>query len=146
MHRHLNEELRTVSREEELLGKALACCFRGFPFPSGVLSTGGRSSARSLALLRVTARSCCQPCGSEGKEELYSSPLPALHQPGEREGAWKGRAPPPSSTIIFLFTRLASKHLWIVFFPSLCTVSKTSMSFFFKQKANASKKKNKPKP
>lgn len=56
MHRHLNEELSTISREEEIAGKVVGFIFDGF-FCSGVLSTIGRSSAHSPCLLGVIPRS-----------------------------------------------------------------------------------------
>jgi len=70
MHRHLNEELRTVSREEEIWGKVVGFTVDGF-FCSGVLSTIGRSSARSPSLRAVTPRSPCKPRFFEGREKRW---------------------------------------------------------------------------
>lgn len=118
MHRHLNEELSTVSREEELLGKAGACRFHGLLFargrrvPLGGAVPGPWPCSESLPGVPESRVARKAKRSAPPRPQLPISLVSA-------KGCGREGEPLLASSIIFLFTRVVSIRLWIVFFPSL---------------------------
>lgn len=80
MHRHLNEELSPVSREEEPAGKVGAFSSGDGVFCSGMLSTIGSSGRLFPSLFGAT------PEVPESRGALKAKCSFPVHSSGEREG------------------------------------------------------------